>query len=85
MVQETSFDAFESIQDTLGKRQARVYGILKEQGECSNMDISIKLSMPINQITPRTNELVKMGLVKNSGKKKDSITNRLVMIWDINH
>ena len=82
-MQETSIEAYNSIQVSLGKRQKNVHDMIKKNGSVTNRELSTLLQMPINQITPRTNELVKMGLVIQDGKVKDLLTNRSAMLWKI--
>ena len=39
------------------------------------------LGLPINQITPRTNELVKMGLVVEDKKRSCDVSGRKAIAW----
>ena len=70
MHQQTSLDAFESIKPELGKRQVQVLNAIRYHHMATNKQLSDFLGIPINQITPRTNELVKNNLVKDSGQRK---------------
>lgn len=81
-VQDTSKEAFYAL-DNLGARQFQVYGILKQNGAMCNRQIAEALEIPINQITPRTNELVEAGAVEQAYKEIDEITNRRVIYWRI--
>lgn len=47
----------------------------------TNTEASTVIGLPINQITPRTNELVKLGRLKDAGRKKCSITGRTAIVW----
>lgn len=80
MKRKTSLDSYSKIKPTLKSRQAQVLKILKNQ-DLSNRQISEKLKLPINRITPRTNELVKRGLVYCCGKSFDKVTKKTVMVW----
>lgn len=82
-MRETSLQAFEEIRSELGERQKDVYNALKELKEATNTMLSKKLSIPINQVTPRTNELVKMDLVEESYKDLCPITKRKCIFWRI--
>ena len=84
-MQETSIEAYNSIQVSLGKRQKNVHDMIKKNGSVTNRELSTLLQIPINQITPRTNELVKMGLVIQDGKVKDLLTNRSAMLWKLSN
>ncbi len=83
MISDTSMEAYKSILYGLGERQQVVYDMFKDIGFASNREISVALDVPINQITPRTNELVKSGLVVRRGKKLDHKTKRNVIVWGI--
>ncbi len=80
MKRKTSSDSFQKIKPTLQARQAQVFKILKNR-ILSNRQISELLKLPINRITPRTNELVKRGVVYCCGKTFDKVTGKTVMVW----
>ena len=48
---------------TLGERQKAVYDELEAHGPMTNLDVAYALHLPINSVTPRTNELVKPAVV----------------------
>jgi len=83
MIQKTSLDAYNSIQPELGYRQNTIYKIIRIYPNSSNHDISRISGIPINSVTPRVHELRDMGLVVYNGTKKDSSTNRTVMMWKV--
>ena len=78
---ETSLDAYKGIKAELGKRQTVVLDVIKHLKNPTNVEISRYLGLPINTITPRTNELRKKGLVCDAGKKECSITGKIVYAW----
>jgi predicted transcriptional regulator len=82
-MRETSLIAYDIVYSKISPRRKQVLECL-ENGEMTNAMISKKLSLPINCITGRTNELVKMGLVVESYKDKCPITNNLAIFWRIN-
>ena len=47
----------------------------------NNREISEMLNLPINSITPRVNELVKMGKLVEHKKMRDAVSNRLSIYW----
>lgn len=47
----------------------------------NNRELSEITKLPINVITARTNELVKLGKLVEAKKARDNITNRLVIYW----
>jgi len=65
MIQETSLETYlENVYVNLGHRRAVVLHHLRNASVAlTNAEIAAKLSRPIIEITPRTNELRKMGLV----------------------
>lgn len=80
-VRTTSREAYHSL-DNLGERQLSVFQILKESS-ASNTELSRKLNLPINSITPRVKELREMGLVEDKGVKVCPYTHRKVHVWGI--
>lgn len=80
--QQTSIDAFYEI-DNLSERRKVVYDAIKELGEACNLDVAYKIRIPINRITPRTNELVKLGLVIESKRAITPRTGKRVIFWKV--
>lgn len=83
MITNTSLEAYISILPSLGSRQLVVYETIKKLEYCNNSMISKYLHLPINQITPRTNELRKKGLVKFSHTTTCPITRRKSKFWKL--
>ena len=63
-VRPTSLLAFADALEHIGLRQRDVLRAIEELEPCNNLMISKHLNIPINSITPRCQELRKMGLVK---------------------
>ena len=80
-IRETSTDSYNIIKHTIGKRQKVVLLAFLEHGAVTNLEISTWKQIPINQVTPRTNELVKMGYMTESEKRECSISGRNVFTW----
>jgi DNA-binding MarR family transcriptional regulator len=80
-IQETSRQAYEAIQPTLTERQRPVLKFIEQFGPVTNREIAAGLHLDINQVTPRTNELVKLNLVEAAGRKKDPVTNKSGITW----
>lgn len=68
----------------LGKLQQAVYDYLLLHPRSSDRQITDGLGMTINCLCGRRNELMDMGLVKNSGLEYDEVTRRMVMVWSAN-
>lgn len=83
MIQSTSQEAYDSILDKLGNRQHQVLNKLKEIEPACNKAIALALGMPINEITPRVNELRYKGVVEEAYKA--DYDGRKVIYWQITH
>ncbi len=82
MVQDTSRDAYHKYKKTkLRKDQAAVLDIIRYLGNPTNSEIRDFIGLPINVITPRTNELVKLGKVVEGRKRRCKITDNKVLTW----
>ena len=80
-VEQTSLNAFIDIQPTMGRRQLMVLHALKCLGKANNTMIAITMKLPINQITPRINELRKKGIVCHAGNFQFPYTHKITMFW----
>lgn len=83
MVQETSREAYDDIQPTLGDRQQAVYAELAKHEDITNGELARELGWPINTVTPRVFELRKMHLVEEALKRPCSTTGRNAIAWRI--
>lgn len=83
MSRDTSKESFYKIIPGLGKRQNLIYSFFKKYGACTNLEISTWENIPINQVTPRTNELYKKGLLTLAQKRNCSISGRTAWSWRI--
>lgn len=82
MIQQTSFQAFLDLKDsgTIGAKQHQVLSVLGEYGPMCNWQIAQALEWEVNRVTPRTNELVKLGKVVFY-KKDIGPTGKKVIFW----
>lgn len=81
MIRDTSREAFSDIQPRIGDRQREVLDAFYKQGPMTNTELSRTIGLPIKMITPRTNELVKMGYVKEHSRRACKITGRRAIVW----
>lgn len=82
MIQDTSLQAYyNEVKPTLGERQRVVYEALKTKEDITNTELSLLLDWPINTVVPRVNELRKIGLVEDAGKRICRVTGRSVHSW----
>ena len=85
-VRTTSLNAFNSIWDKLGDKQFKVLQAVQEiGGKTTNRQLSMKLFWSINRVTPRVNELVKLGALRYGGHTLDKTTNKSVCYWELNN
>ena len=80
---DTSLDAFAQVKTTLGKRQRAVLDIIRHLKSPTNAEISQFIGLPINTITPRTNELRGKGLVGDAGKRICKVTGHEAHTWSV--
>lgn len=85
MVDETSIKAYREIiaEGLLGDMQVQVADYISKTPNCTDKEMSEATKMPINCVTPRRNELVKMGVVEDMGTRKCSITGRTAHYWRV--
>jgi len=86
MMKSTSLDAYQGIKPTLGKRQRAVldainYIIYTKNTFPTNLELSRYMGIPINSITPRTNELQKLGKIFSGGKRLCKVSGNLAGTW----
>lgn len=78
----TRDQSYKEIQTELGHRQQEVFDkICQHSGGISNRQISKELGLEINQVTGRTNELVKKLKIEAGETMRDGNTNRRVVLW----
>lgn len=82
-IQQTSLEAWDRLQKTLGDRQSEVLVALKQLKRANNREIAEYLDIPINQITGRIFELRELKLVEEAGTKIDNITKRKTIVWKL--
>lgn len=80
-VRSTSIQAFGDIQPRIGEKQQVVVNALIRFGPMTNTEIAHRTKNPINTITPRTNELVKMGIVAEIDRRSCKITGKKAIVW----
>jgi hypothetical protein len=81
-VQQTSLEAYWTVIPTLGDKQSKVFEAIKQLQPCTDKEISLYLGWPINTCTPRRGELVTLGLVIQSGIKRNEY-NRPAISWGV--
>lgn len=80
----TAIQSYHEIIDSLPDRRKRVYEALLELKTACNLDVAEFLDLPINRITPRMNELVKLGVVTEDHRGLCGRTGKRVIYWKVN-
>jgi hypothetical protein len=75
MIQDTSLWAYNLATQNLGKKQKEVLDTLRYFPDATNAEIAQKLGWPINRVTPRTGELIELGLAFKVERRKCKVTN----------
>ena len=84
MQQDTSLSAYyKTVKPTLGNRQKVVFEKLREKPNWTNCELAKALDWPINTLVPRVNELRKMELVEEAGRRVCAITKFMVHSWRV--
>jgi len=83
MIQPTSLEAFEKVLPKIGQRQEQVLEHLNWVKEATDAMIGASIKLPINCITPRRGELVKMNLVEKSKIDKCLCTKGTATYWKV--
>ena len=81
-MRHTSIKAYYEILPKIGARQRQVLEALSS-GPKTNRQISKMTGLEVNAVTPRTNELVKLGLVSSRGVIVDPESNKSVTVWSM--
>lgn len=82
-IQKTSLSAYRTeIEGTLGERQSEVLAALITRNGMTDKELARELGREINTITPRRNELVALGLVREHCKRPCGITGRTALCWE---
>ncbi len=81
---DTSRDAASSVAESAPTKRAEVYGYILARGKAGATDAEIEggLSMLRQTVCARRNELVKFGMIRDSGRRRTSPdTGRLCAVW----
>jgi hypothetical protein len=87
MIQDTSLEIYlKEVYPSLRARQRPVLHYLRNAGGAhTNAEIATALAKPINEITPRTFELRKLGLVLEAGRRRCKVTGNAAKVWIAKH
>jgi len=83
-MRQTSLLAYREIEPKIPTAQHVILHLLEMSiRPLSNSEIAKHLGWSINRVTPRVNELVKKGKVEDAGKRKCTVTGKLVHVWGV--
>lgn len=80
-VQETSREAYSTLQPGLGEAQARVLDAFRVLGPSCNQEVANYLGWSINRVTGRVRELVEGHFVREAFRDVFAPTGRKVIYW----
>src|ERR1019366_3610049 len=72
---DTSLFAYSLATQDLGAKQKEVLDALRFFPDATNAEIAAHLSWPVNRVTPRTGELMKIGLIFKVERRTCKATN----------
>ena len=78
---DASLEAWHNLKDKLGYNQKQVFAAIRMYPNSTNQELAQILDWQINRITGRVNELRKMNLIEDGGKRKDRITGNTAHTW----
>jgi hypothetical protein len=85
LMQQTSLFAYHNfVKPNLSDRQKEVYEAIRlyPHDNFTDKEISRWMNWDINRITPRRGELLKMGLIRFSERRKCTITGSTANAWE---
>lgn len=83
MIQDTSLLAYRDLirDNKLQPEELKVYRSLREYGNMTDIEISLKTGLDKNAVNGRRNSLVKKGLVVERGRKVNPFSGKLNILW----
>lgn len=85
---QTSLPAYLEIRPNIGRKQSQVLEAIANITEhtrraCNDREIAKYLNWPINTVTNRRGELLKLGRIYDAGVFKDLVTGRRTHFWKV--
>jgi len=82
-MQQTSLEAYHELEN-IGAKQGQVLALISAHKGLCLFELANITGWAVNRITGRVNELVKMGLVEASDKRRlNQETNKNAIVWQI--
>ena len=79
---ETSREAADSVAESAGTLRAKVLAYLKTNGPQTDEELQLALRMNPSTERPRRIELVRCGLVRDSGRRATTNSGRSAVLWE---
>ncbi|NJO00326.1 MAG: hypothetical protein HC880_00420 [Bacteroidia bacterium] len=80
-VQQTSIEAYKYAIKSLNKKQMAVLQALKDNGPSTDRELCEKYGFERNTVPARRGELVRLGLVCETGIRLDNVSKRKALVW----
>lgn len=82
-MQDTQLEAYNTLKN-INKKQNEVLTAVTESRGVALFDLVSILGWPVNRITGRLNELVKAGIIEDSGERKlNPQTKKRAIVWKL--
>ena len=81
---DTSIAAAEALAPKLGRLQRMAEGAIRDAGAPHGLtadELAARLDMDRWSIQPRTSELKRKGLIRDSGQRRPNSTGKLAIVW----
>jgi len=79
----TSIAAAESVRNVVTGRRLAVLDALRTHGPMTQEQVGEVLGWPIQSVNPRVNELARMGLIRDTGKRRATRSGRNAAVWEV--
>ena len=84
----TSREAAQSVQNTLRESQSELLRLLRESGALTDEEIELRaanagIRQSVSGLRTRRSELVRLNLVRDSGKTKMLASGRRAIVWEV--
>lgn len=80
-VTDTSLQAFESVKPQMNELQALTFKALSSRKQ-TNAELAESTGLYLYTVSPRVTELVKKGLVRDSGERRTTTRGRKAIVWE---
>jgi len=83
MMIDTSLEAWTKVKDELSSRQKQVYNTIQKYPDHTNNELSKIMRIPLQSVTPRTGELLKLNKIKRVNRRACAVTGGNSWTWDV--